>query len=298
MLVAPERIQSFLKEENLFSEDLFCTIHAARSDRIAVVFSSHSNPEPLGDWQRFGRGIVGAAALSMKPHVALDIKSDPNYIEIYPRVASEMAIPVIVKNGVTGVVNFESTDTGYFAGRESHFEKLASRLADYFELQAEKGHERDVFFPESSLLSARSGEGLDLEITAISDSLLKGLSGDPSLMHYLTPRKFEELIARLLADMGYEVTLTPFQKDGGYDILAEVQLETGRVLTLVECKQWSPDSHVGVEIVRNLYGVLGFKNATNAMLVTTSTFTKGARQMQDSVKYRLSLKTICRSQSG
>ena len=42
----------------------------------------------------------------------------------------------------------------------------------------------------------------------------------PELMRNLSPRKFEELVAELFSDMGYEVVLTPATRDGGFDFKA------------------------------------------------------------------------------
>ena len=97
-------------------------------------------------------------------------------------------------------------------------------------------------------------------------------------------------MGHILESLGYLVTLTPVQKDGGYDLLAEARTETGRILTLVECKRWAPERPVGVEVVRNLYGVLAVEGATNAMVATTSRFTRDARRLEDTVRYRMSLR--------
>ena len=78
--------------------------------------------------------------------------------------------------------------------------------------------------------------------------------------------------------------------DGGFDMFAEITLPAGRILTLVECKKWAPNHPVSVEVVRNLYGVLGIANATHGLIATTSRFTRAAESLQDTVKYRISLR--------
>ena len=89
--------------------------------------------------------------------------------------------------------------------------------------------------------------------------------------------------------MGYDVILTPRSKDGGFDVLAFQKASVGKLLTLVECKKYVPNSQVGVESVRSLYGVLEEKRATHGVIATTSTFTRGAREFQQNLEYRLSL---------
>jgi hypothetical protein len=154
------------------------------------------------------------------------------------------------------------------------------------------------WFWESSLVY----EGLPLsvdehqqsQILTLSEgywsNIIARLAQSPELLHDLTSRGFEELVAELLHRQGLEVKLTPRTKDGGYDILAFSRDRLLHQLFLVECKKWAQDKPVGVTIVRALYGVLEHKQASGAMLVTTSTFTKPAIQFQEQHQYRLSLK--------
>src|SRR5437016_3760895 len=106
----------------------------------------------------------------------------------------------------------------------------------------------------------------------------------------ISPRQFEEVIADLLVGMGMDVELTPATRDGGKDILAYMNTEMGRFLTLVEAKQHNKSRPVGVSLVRNLYGTLIDHQATTGMLVTTSRFAKPAKQFQERHKYQLTLK--------
>ena len=52
------------------------------------------------------------------------------------------------------------------------------------------------------------------------EEMIKMLAMHPKDLHQLKPRKFEELIAELLRDMGYDVCLTPETHDHGRDIFA------------------------------------------------------------------------------
>lgn len=130
---------------------------------------------------------------------------------------------------------------------------------------------------------------LRLDLEQINDELIRRLAERPELMRQLDPRKFEELIAELLRDKGYDVTLTPRSRDGGCDIIAIRRDDIGSALTLVECKRYASDHPVGVEIVRGLYGVVCSENASRGLIATTSHFTRGARAFRDRHEYRLSL---------
>ena len=110
-------------------------------------------------------------------------------------------------------------------------------------------------------------------------------------MYNIRPRQFEELIAEILAGSGWEVQLTPPSKDGGCDILAiSKDLETGlKSSWIIECKKYSAERKVGVGIARALYGTKLRLDVSNALLATTSFFTKGVRELSGS-KYLLELR--------
>jgi restriction system protein len=90
-----------------------------------------------------------------------------------------------------------------------------------------------------------------------------------------SPRVFEHLVERLYSGMGYKTTLTPSQKDGGYDVLAVRELQGQRARIHIECKKW--EENVGEPILRSLLGVVADSKATNGICVTTSDLTDPAK---------------------
>jgi restriction endonuclease Mrr len=106
----------------------------------------------------------------------------------------------------------------------------------------------------------------------------------------LNPRKFEILIAEILKDKGYEVTLTPSTRDGGKDIVAVYNSPFGHQIFIVECKRYKEEHKVGVEIVRGLYGVQMAERYNQGIIATTSTFTKDAIDFVKPLKFQLELK--------
>lgn len=119
--------------------------------------------------------------------------------------------------------------------------------------------------------------------------LIAKLDGNPELLYGLHPRGFEELVAELLKQKGYGITLTPTSRDGGKDIYAARKDDIGSFLYLVECKRYAPDRPVGVHLVRALYGTVQAEKATAGILATTSYFTSDAVAFQGSVRNQLSL---------
>ena len=112
----------------------------------------------------------------------------------------------------------------------------------------------------------------------------------PELLYSLPPRKFEELVASVLHNNGFDVELTPETRDGGVDIFA-VQKNgfAGNTLHLVECKKYRPENKVGIGFVQRMIGVVEQHRATQGIIVTTSSFSKDAQVCALSSQHRLSL---------
>src|SRR5947199_9564465 len=57
---------------------------------------------------KLGEGVTGAAALKGEAVLVDDVSTDSRYISVLPNVRSELAVPLIVKNRVIGVIDIES----------------------------------------------------------------------------------------------------------------------------------------------------------------------------------------------
>jgi hypothetical protein len=112
---------------------------------------------------------------------------------------------------------------------------------------------------------------------ANTKSLIEKIAADPQLLHTITPREFEEVIAELLASFGWQINVTPATRDGGRDILAVSKDRSGLESTwVVECKRYHRGRKVGIEAVHNIYGVKSIMLAANALLVAANDFTREA----------------------
>lgn len=128
-------------------------------------------------------------------------------------------------------------------------------------------------------------------IREISGELIKYFAKHPELLYEIEPRRFEILIAELLADMGFEVRLTPRSGDRGRDILAVFDLPTGKVLTVVECRRFARERTVGADAVERLMWVADrYDQSSCAILATTSFFAPSARNLAREFEWRLGLK--------
>lgn len=91
-------------------------------------------------------------------------------------------------------------------------------------------------------------------------------------------------MAELLASMGWFISYTPLTRDGGRDLLG-IRQEAPYIETswVIECKRYSPNRPVGIELVRSLYGLREQLRVSNAILVTTSHFSRAALELAQSL---------------
>jgi phosphoserine phosphatase RsbU/P len=79
---------------------------------------------------RPGEGIVGTAAERREPVFVADVSRDPRYLSIVPGVRAELAIPLIHRDRLVGVLNVEGPDaSAYHPEARAALLVLASHLA-------------------------------------------------------------------------------------------------------------------------------------------------------------------------
>lgn len=83
------------------------------------------------------------------------------------------------------------------------------------------------------------------------------------------PRVFEEVVASVFRDLGYQATVTNYSGDDGVDVF----LTKGSEIIGVQVKRY--ESRIGVGQIRELAGSLILNNVTKGMFVTTSGFQRG-----------------------
>jgi restriction system protein len=86
-------------------------------------------------------------------------------------------------------------------------------------------------------------------------------------------QNFERLVGQAFRERGFQVSEAPPGPDGGVDLTLRKDGE----LHLVQCKRWRAQK-VGVEIVRELYGVMSARGAAGGYVITSGDFTPEARR--------------------
>ena len=84
-------------------------------------------------------------------------------------------------------------------------------------------------------------------------------------------RNFEELVAEAYRRLGYRVSEGSYGADGGIDL----ELRKDGQHTFVQCKQWKTKK-VGVNVVREMFGVLTAHQADYFIIISSGTFTQQA----------------------
>lgn len=125
-----------------------------------------------------GQGIVGQAAQLKQAVLVADVRKDPRYVKVNPETRSELAVPLIYKDKVIGVLDLEHTRRGFF--NEDHkrtVTTLAAQVAIAIEnarlyeqiKEQERRLERDLALARQlqfRLLPAASPKLDNLEIAA------------------------------------------------------------------------------------------------------------------------------------
>jgi len=124
-------------------------------------------------------------------------------------------------------------------------------------------------------LSQWMGRGLAFEIEQHNKEVRKALHKQ---LLEMDPTDFEELIARLLAEIGFEdIEVTKRTGDGGIDVRGTLVVgEVVRTRMAVQVKRWKIKNRVQAPIVQQVRGSLGTHE--QGLIITTSDFSKGARE--------------------
>ncbi|MBK8975066.1 MAG: restriction endonuclease [Planctomycetes bacterium] len=143
----------------------------------------------------------------------------------------------------------------------------------------ESGEKRgaSVGSPSVAASVATPDEQLEEALGAIRDSVRAELL---RLVMEVDPGRFEQLVLDVLHEMGYglnrdQVARTPISQDGGIDGVISLD-RLGLEKVYVQAKRWQ--DNVGRPQIQAFFGALAGRRATKGVVITTSGFTKDARE--------------------
>lgn len=100
-------------------------------------------------------------------------------------------------------------------------------------------------------------------------------------------QEFEMLVGESFRLQGFQVVETGGGgADGGVDLVLSKPAQNGHEKFLVQCKQWRAYK-VGVDVVRELYGVMAARGAAGGFVVTSGRYTDEAKQFAEGRNVKL-----------
>lgn len=200
----------------------------------------------------------------------------------------------------------ESTRRGYFKITQRGIDVLAASpekidnkfLSQFEEFHAFKKKNEAPSSKESTLLKTSESED-----TATPDELMRtayqqvqaALADDLlARVRLASPEFFERLIVNLLLAMGYGGSVQDAGKalgksgDNGVDGVID-QDELGLDRVYIQAKRYAADNSVGSGAVRDFFGSLDRHKANKGLFVTTSFFSKSARETVEHLSKRIVL---------
>lgn len=82
---------------------------------------------------KIGQGITGMAASTGRAKLVNDVSKDPDYIQVKEEIKSELVAPMIVEDGIIGVISLDSNRLNAFSAEMLEIVSvLANQAAQIF----------------------------------------------------------------------------------------------------------------------------------------------------------------------
>jgi sigma-B regulation protein RsbU (phosphoserine phosphatase) len=143
-------------------------------EELYLRFAIGHPPELLKTLRiKLGDGVTGTAAMERTTVVVDDVRKYPRYIEAVKRARSELAVPLISRNRVVGVLDIESPEPGYF--RENQV-KLLNLLASQIAIAIENARVYESERRNRELLALLYDISLEMSSTLEVDELVRKIA--------------------------------------------------------------------------------------------------------------------------
>ena len=142
---------------------------------LFLRFAIGHPPDVVRDLRiKVGDGVTGTAALERTTVVVDDVRQYPRYIEAVKHARSELAVPLISRNRVVGVLDIESPELSYF--REDQV-KLLNLLAGQIAIAIENARVYESERRNRELLALLYDISLEMSSTLEVDELVRKIAG-------------------------------------------------------------------------------------------------------------------------
>ena len=112
-------------------ELLAILLYSEKRRELRIRYALGHREEVVQNWSiPLGQGITGAAALNREPILVGDVRSDPRYLNAVEAVRSELAVPMIARRKLVGVIDIQSTQPNAYTEQDRALLRLiAARVA-------------------------------------------------------------------------------------------------------------------------------------------------------------------------
>jgi sigma-B regulation protein RsbU (phosphoserine phosphatase) len=112
-------------------ELLAILLYSEKRRELRIRYALGHREDVVRTWSiELGQGITGTAALTREPVMAGDVRSDPRYLNSVEAVRSELAVPMIARRRLVGVIDVQSTRLNAYGEQDRALLRLiAARVA-------------------------------------------------------------------------------------------------------------------------------------------------------------------------
>ncbi len=112
-------------------ELLAILLYSEKKRELRIRYARGHREEVVHNWSiPLGQGITGTAALTREPVLAADVRNDPRYLNAVEAVRTELAVPMIARRKLVGVIDMQSTRPNAYTDQDKALLRLiAARVA-------------------------------------------------------------------------------------------------------------------------------------------------------------------------
>lgn len=188
-------------------------------------------------------------------------------------------LELIDRSGINALIDQYGTDRELFAN------SIASQISalktnSIFKLEYPDSSDIDSIQPDNLAIDDEEKSAL-ITVDRLPLRVLSRILKNPAEVRNISPRQFEEFIADILSDLGFNnVILTPRSGDGGKDVIASHSVQGIPLTFYFECKKYADGNKIQLDTMRSLLGTVAHdsRKVNKGILVTTSTFTRGCKE--------------------
>lgn len=119
-------------------------------------------------------------------------------------------------------------------------------------------------------------EEVRIIVRTLAHELALAIARSPFALYALEWRQVEEMVGRILDELGFKATVTPPSHDGGKDVIAECEVRGARQTYIIELKHWRAGKRVLAEDVTHFVKVVASEKRDGGIFLSTSGFANNA----------------------